>query len=81
MIFDECWNKHLNTGGDRVTLEMINKYGISAVRKIAELAWEMSKHASQQPNPADAESQPCGLFGVPCSLCIHEKVCKFRTTD
>ncbi|MBU4317079.1 MAG: hypothetical protein KKF30_07375 [Proteobacteria bacterium] len=76
MIFDECWNKHLNTGGDRVTLEMINEYGISAVRKIAELAWEMSKHASQQSNPADQNIEvECWYChrkygaGHPCGIC------------
>jgi len=47
MNFDECWNKHLNSEGDQVILDMIDKYGIKAVKCIAELAWKMSKYASQ----------------------------------
>lgn len=35
--------------------------------------------ASQQPVQADADMRSCGLFGVPCCLCIHKKVRKFRT--
>jgi hypothetical protein len=43
MDFDKCWNEHLNQGDDAVTLGMINKYGIAAVRQLAELAFRMGE--------------------------------------
>jgi hypothetical protein len=43
MDFDKCWNEHLNQGDDAVTLGMIDRYGIAAVRQLAELAFRMGE--------------------------------------
>jgi hypothetical protein len=60
MDFDKCWNEHLNQGDDAVTLEMIDRYGIGAVRQLAELAFRMGEqNASQQEDDEQIMHKPC----------------------
>lgn len=73
--FDECWEKHLNSEGDTVTLEMIEKYGIKSVWQIAKLAWEISKHASQQGVQADANVDEWDFSHTDTCTCF---VCRKR---
>ena len=72
MDFDKCWNEHLNQGDDAVTLEMIDRYGIGAVRQLAKCAFIMGEqNASQQ---EDDELTPCSRecshhVTHPCEKC------------
>ena len=65
----------------QATTEQSHFYVASCITEaIQEIIALRHRLDAQEPSvQGDAEHRACGLFGVPCDLCIHKDVCKFRT--
>ena len=45
-LFEKAWKEHLNQRGDRLTLSMIESFGIEGVISLCKLAYHIGMHDS-----------------------------------